>query len=114
VLPLLDAVPAAVGLAGLAGVVEPDAPGWLLPDDAHPATAAVQIRAAAVRASRPFLSRMARGEHGDDHSAFHDASMRNKRLMPETTQAGIRLCQREARFRSPGREPGPFGMKIVT
>ena len=40
--------------------VEPDAAGWLLPDDAHPATAAVQISAAAVRASRPALSTTAR------------------------------------------------------
>jgi hypothetical protein len=44
----------------LAGV-EPDAAGWLLPDDAHPATAAAQISAAAVRASRPALSTTARG-----------------------------------------------------
>jgi hypothetical protein len=41
--------------------VEPDAPGWLLlPDDAHPATAAAQVSAAIVTASRPALSFMAR------------------------------------------------------
>jgi hypothetical protein len=50
----------AVGALGLAAGVEPDAAGWLLPDDAHPATAAVQISAAAVRASRPALSTTAR------------------------------------------------------
>ena len=73
---MLDAVPAA---AGLARAVVPEAPGWLLlPDDAHPATAAAQISAAAVRAGRPALSRMARGECSHDHSAFHDASVRNK------------------------------------
>jgi hypothetical protein len=60
VLLLLDAGPAEVGLAA---AVEPEAPGWLLlPDDAHPARAAVQISAAAVRAGRAPLSRMARGE----------------------------------------------------
>ena len=50
----------AAGALGLAAGVEPDAAGWLLPDDAHPATAAVQISAAAVRASRPALSTTAR------------------------------------------------------
>jgi len=50
VLLLLDAGPAEVGLAA---ALELEAPGWLLlPDDAHPATAAAQISAAAVRASR--------------------------------------------------------------
>jgi hypothetical protein len=44
----------------LAAGVEPDAAGWLLPDDAHPVTAAVQISAAAVRARRPALSTTAR------------------------------------------------------
>jgi len=72
VLPLLDAA------LGLAVAVEPDAPGWLLPDDAHPARAAAQVRAAAARAGRPVLSRMDRGEYSNDHSAFHDASIRNK------------------------------------
>jgi hypothetical protein len=51
----------AVGALGLAAGVEPDPAGWLLPDDAHPATAVVQISAAAVRASRPALSTTARG-----------------------------------------------------
>ena len=46
----------ALGALELAAGVEPDAAGWLLPDDEHPATAAVQISAAAVRASRPALS----------------------------------------------------------
>ena len=50
----------AVGALGLAAGVEPDAAGWLLPDDAHPATDVVQISAAAVRASRPALSTTAR------------------------------------------------------
>ena len=50
----------AAGALGLAAGVEPDAAGWLLPDEAHPATAAVQISAAAVRASRPALSTTAR------------------------------------------------------
>jgi hypothetical protein len=50
----------AAGALGLAAGVEPDAADWLLPDDAHPATAAVQISAAAVRASRPALSTTAR------------------------------------------------------
>jgi hypothetical protein len=50
----------AAGALGLAAGVEPDAAGWLLPDDAHPATAAVQISAAAVKASRPALSTTAR------------------------------------------------------
>ena len=55
---LLDAV---AGAAGLDAAVEPDAPGWLLlPDDAHPATAAAQVSAAIVRASRPALRFMAR------------------------------------------------------
>ena len=49
------------GALGLAAGVEPDAAGWLLPDDAHPPTAVVQISAAAVRASRPALSTTARG-----------------------------------------------------
>jgi hypothetical protein len=48
------------GALGLAAGVEPDAVGWLLPDDAHPATATVQISAALVRASRPALSTTAR------------------------------------------------------
>ena len=52
---------AAAGALGLAAGVEPDAAGWLLPDEAHPATVAVQISAAAVRASRPALSTTARG-----------------------------------------------------
>jgi hypothetical protein len=57
VLLALGVVPWPVGLAA----VEPDAPGWLLlPDDAHPATAAAQVSAAIVRASRPALSFMAR------------------------------------------------------
>ena len=51
----------ALGALELVACVEPDAAGWLLPDDAHPATAAVQISAAAVRASRPALSTTARG-----------------------------------------------------
>jgi hypothetical protein len=46
----------AAGALGLAA----GAAGWLLPDEAHPATAAVQISAAAVRASRPALSTTAR------------------------------------------------------
>jgi hypothetical protein len=50
----------AAGVLELAAGVEPDAAGGLLPDDAHPDTAAVQIRAAAVRASRPALSTTAR------------------------------------------------------
>ena len=50
----------ALGALELVAGVEPDAAGWLLPDDAHPATAAVQISAAAVRASRPALSTTAR------------------------------------------------------
>jgi hypothetical protein len=50
----------AVGALELAAGVEPDAAGWLLPDDAHPATAAVQISAAPARASRPALSTTAR------------------------------------------------------
>jgi hypothetical protein len=51
----------AAGALGLAAGVEPDAAGWLLPDEAHPATAAVQISAAAVRVSRAALSTTARG-----------------------------------------------------
>ena len=50
----------AAGVLGLAAGVVPDAAGSLLPDDAHPATAAVQMSAAAVRASRPALSTTAR------------------------------------------------------
>jgi hypothetical protein len=50
----------AAGALGLAAGVEPDAAGWLLPDEAHPATAAVQITVAAVRASRPALGTEAR------------------------------------------------------
>jgi hypothetical protein len=50
----------AAGALELAAGVEPDAAGWLLPDDAHPVTAAVQISAAAVRARRPALSTTAR------------------------------------------------------
>jgi hypothetical protein len=50
----------AAGALGLAAGVEPDAAGWLLPDDAHPATAAVQISATALRASRLALSTTAR------------------------------------------------------
>ena len=50
----------AAGALELAAGVEPDAAGWLLPDDAHPVTAAVQISAAAVRARRPALSTAAR------------------------------------------------------
>jgi hypothetical protein len=57
---LLLLLVAAGALELLAGV-EPDAAGWLLPDDAHPARAAVQISAAAVGASRPALSTTARG-----------------------------------------------------
>jgi hypothetical protein len=57
VLLALGVVPWPVGLAA----VEPDAPGWLLlPDDAHPATAAAQVSAAIVTASRPALRFMAR------------------------------------------------------
>ena len=51
----------AAGALELAAGVEPDAADWLLPDEAHPATAAVQINAAAVRASCPALSTTARG-----------------------------------------------------
>jgi hypothetical protein len=51
----------AAGALELLAGVEPDAADWLLPDDAHPATAAVQISATAVRASRPALSTTARG-----------------------------------------------------
>jgi hypothetical protein len=50
----------AAGALELAAGVEPDAAGWLLPDDAHPVTTAVQISAAAVRARRPALSTTAR------------------------------------------------------
>jgi hypothetical protein len=50
----------AAGALELAAGVEPDAAGWLLPDDAHPATAAMQISAAAVGARRPALSTTAR------------------------------------------------------
>jgi hypothetical protein len=57
---LLLVAAGALGALELAAGVEPDAAGWLLPDDAHPATAAVQISAAAVRASRPALSTTAR------------------------------------------------------
>jgi hypothetical protein len=48
VVPLLDGEPEAVGLAA----DELDEPGWL-PDDAHPASAAGQMSAAAATASRP-------------------------------------------------------------
>jgi hypothetical protein len=57
---LLLVAAGALGALELAAGVEPDAAGWLLADDAHPATAAVQISAAAVRASRPALSTTAR------------------------------------------------------
>jgi hypothetical protein len=58
VLLLPGVVPWAVGLAA---AVDPDVPGWLLlPDDAHPATAAAQVSATIVSASRPALSFMAR------------------------------------------------------
>jgi hypothetical protein len=50
----------AAGALGLAAGVEPDAAGWLLADDAHPATAAVLISAAVLRASRPALNTAAR------------------------------------------------------
>jgi hypothetical protein len=53
--------------AGLAAAVEPDAPGWLLPDDAHPATAAAQASAAAREGEPPGpQNAMARGQrrHG--------------------------------------------------
>jgi hypothetical protein len=107
VLPLLDAA------LGLVAAVEPDAPGWLLPDDAHPATAAAQTSAAAARAGRPVLSRMARGEYGNDHGAFHDASIRNKSSEAGDDAGWHQVALRESLFRWPGREPGPFGMKIV-
>ena len=57
---LLLVAAGALGALELAGGVEPDAADWLLADDAHPVTAAVQISAAAVRASRPALSTTAR------------------------------------------------------
>ena len=63
VLLLLDAGLAVVGV----GAAEPGAAGGLLvPDDAHPARAAALISAAAVRASCPVLSRMARAEQRED------------------------------------------------
>jgi hypothetical protein len=97
VLLLPGVVPWAVGLAA---ALEPDAPGWLLPDDAHPATAAAQVSAAIVTASRPALSFMARREqrHGlghrrghedsDNQNTLHNASQaRTSGSKPETTQA---------------------------
>jgi hypothetical protein len=87
VLPLLDAVAAAVGLAT---AVEAEAPGWLLlPDDAHPATAAAQISVTTVRAGRPALSRMM-------------PPLGTSRLKPETTQAGIRLRKEKHDSGRPG------------
>jgi hypothetical protein len=51
VLPLLDAAPEA-GAAGAEADVAPDEAGWLLLDDAHPATVARQASAATAAASR--------------------------------------------------------------
>lgn len=50
-LPPLEEGTGVVGLAA-AEVVDPDPLGWLLLEDAHPATAAAQVSAAAATASR--------------------------------------------------------------
>ena len=70
----------AAGVLELAAGVEPDAAGWLLPDDAHPATAAVQISAAAVRASRPALSTTARVSSELTKRASQCLPSKNKRF----------------------------------
>jgi hypothetical protein len=69
-----------VGALGLAAGVEPDAAGWLLPDDAHPATAVVQTSAAAVRASRPALSTTARVSSELTKRASQCLPSKNKRF----------------------------------